>query len=163
MTVKELNEYLESADYPSRFKFIQAFVFKWEVVASRAGTILIENDPADPGGATFAGLDRRSHPDLNFKKINPKAVCDTYLEKYWAKFDCEAYPYSLGEAFYNCCVNCGLGRAKKIIAKEVKDSAAFLDAQEDFYNRLAESKPRLKKFLGGWENRTAALRKYLDN
>jgi len=160
MTVKELNEYLETSDYPSRFKFIQPFIFEWEVVTSRRGIILVENDPADPGGATFAGLDRHSHPDLNFKSITPTIVCDTYLEKYWNKFDCENHSYSLGEVFYNCCVNCGFGRAGKIL-QNAKTAGQFLDGQNDFYKRLVEARPALRKFLTGWENRTGALRKYL--
>ena len=160
MTVKELNECLESSYYPSRFKFIQAFVFPWEVV-SRRGIILVENDPADPGGATFAGLDKRSHPDLDFKTITPKIVCDTYLEKYWDRFNCENYPYSLGEVFYNCCVNCGFGRAGKIL-QQAKTAGEFLDGQDDFYKRLVGARPTLRKFLTGWENRTTALRTYLN-
>src|SRR5687767_14855756 len=143
MTVNELYAYLEASEYPARFKALMRFVFPWEIV-ERKGVIVVENDPDDAGGATFCGLDRRSHPSLNFEKLTPKDVCDEYLKRYWIRFNCERYPFPLGEVFANCCINAGVGRANKILATGAKTADAFLDEQEAFYRRLADQKPKLK-------------------
>jgi len=160
VTVRDLNSALQAPEYPQRFKDIQPFIFEWEVVTNRAGKILIEDDPSDPGGATFCGLDKRSHPNLNFRTMSAEDVCSTYLEKYWNRFDCEHYPFPLGEAFYNCAVNCGSGRADKII-KTSKSAAQFIACQAEFYQALTRARPSLHKFLAGWENRLNALREHL--
>jgi hypothetical protein len=39
------------------------------------------------------------------------------------------------------------------------EASVFLDGQEAFYRRLVERRPRLKKFLKGWLNRTGDLRR----
>lgn len=160
MTNKELLSFLASSDYPERFRKIMPFIFQWENVVNKQGKILVENDPDDAGGATFCGLDRRSHPNFNFSTATPKSVCDEYLTSYWFKYKCDSYPDKLGEVIFNCCVNAGWGRAAKILAK-TRNAAAFLNEQEAFYLRLIKHKPRLAKFKKGWLNRTNALRKFI--
>jgi lysozyme family protein len=159
VTSKELLNAL--TDYPKRFAEFMPFIFRWENVVSKKGNILIENDPDDPGGETFAGLDRRSHRFLNFKTITPKQVCDVYLKE-WQDGAAEEYPYPLGEALFDAEVNCGSGRAAKLLNLAKGSAAKFCDEREAFYYRLAAQKPTLKKFLKGWIARVRDLREYLN-
>lgn len=157
MKVEELYRELANGDYPARFKRIQKFVFEWEIV-SKHGVILVENDSADPGGRTFCGLDERSHPKLKFDRLTPRDVCEEYLRGYWIKNECEKLTEPLSSYFYNACVNCGAGRAKKLMTLSKGDAENFLEEQGEFYKGLVQQKPKLRIFLRGWLNRLFELR-----
>ena len=119
-----------------------------------------ENDPDDPGGETRWGIDKRSHPKEDIKNLTEARAKEIYYSEYWNSNRCEKMPHPLGEAFFDTCVNCGRGRADKIL-KVSRGAAEFLDERDAFYERLAANRPRSKKYLRGWKNRTAALRKHL--
>ena len=144
----------------SRFNEFMPFIFKWECVYNKAGKVVSENDPSDPGGLTKYGVDQRSHPKVNIKDLTESQALDIYRLEYWDKNKIESMPAKLGEAYFNCCVNCGAGRAKKLLVGN-DTPAKFILAQEGFYHRLAASNPKLKKFLKGWLNRTQDLRRFL--
>jgi hypothetical protein len=136
-----------------RFTAFLPFIFRWE-----GG---YDNDPDDPGGETKYGIDHRSHPGVDIKKLTREGAATIYWSEYWLRFRCEELPVPLGEAFFNACVNCGAKRAKILLAEADCDAARFLAAQEAFYRRLVTAKPALRKFLHGWLNRTADLKRYL--
>ena len=129
------------------------FLWKWE------GT-KFENDPDDPGGATKYGIDQRSHPKEDIKNLTEDRAKEIYYSEYWNSNRCEKMVYPLGEAFFDTCVNCGRGRADKLLQIS-RSAAGFLNARDDFYRRLADARPRSRKYLTGWLNRTAALRGHL--
>lgn len=137
-------------------KFIP-FVFKWE-----GG---YDNDPDDPGGETKYGIDKRSHPEVDIQSLTKEAATEIYWRDYWVRHGCEWLREPVGEVFFNACVNCGASRARAILkATPVPHtSAAFLDGQEAFYRRLSMARPGLRKFLKGWLNRTADLRRVVEN
>jgi len=137
----------------NRFLEFIPFIFKWE-----GG---YDNDPDDPGGETHYGIDKRSHPDVDIKSLTREAAQRIYWEDYWVKNDCESRSFPLGEVFFNACVNCGAGRARKLLVSSATSAGEFLDNQEAFYHRLVESRPTLRKYLKGWLNRTTDLRKVL--
>ena len=159
---------------PSRFDLIIPFVLKWETVFAKGHDgdykyAVIEKDPDDEGNyvngklvGTKFGIDARSHPEINLKELDVEGAKEIYLKDYWEKFKCESYLYPLGEIIFNCAVNCGFGRVKKILATGVETGDSFLDEQEDFYRRLAAAKPTNQKFLKGWLNRVDALRAHLN-
>ena len=144
----------------SRFDAFMPFIFKWECVRDKKGNVIAENDPDDPGGLTKYGVDQRSHPRVDIRNLTEKQALDIYRNEYWDRNHIDNMPAKLGEAYFNACVNCGAGRAKKLLAVS-KDANTFILAQEGFYHRLASSRPQLKKFLKGWLNRTQDLRKFL--
>jgi lysozyme family protein len=151
--------------YSDRFNKFIPFILEWECVFKKGhyndyNYIAIENVKGDPGGPTFAGIDKSSHPHFDFTHPTLEKAKDVYWEE-WQNEGIEAMEEGLGEAYYNCCVNAGIGRAKKIVLT-TKTSKEFIDAQEQFYRRLAASRPSLKKFLNGWINRLTSLRKYLN-
>ena len=137
----------------TRFLEFIPFIFKWE-----GGYC---NDPDDPGGETNFGIDKRSHPGVDIKNLTRDGAREIYWREYWRRFDCERFPRPLGEVFFNACVNCGAGRARKLMAEAGDSAEVFLTAQEAFYRRLAAARPALKKFLKGWLNRTADLRAWV--
>ena len=133
-------------------KIVMPWIVKWE------GTTY-ENDPDDPGGATRFGIDQRSHPNEDIKDLTAERATEIYWNEYWIKCACDDFDWPMSFIFFNCCVNCGVGRANKILKNAGKDTRKFLDEQEAFYRRLADARPSSKKFLKGWLNRTSDLRK----
>lgn len=138
-------------------RFLKMIPFLWEWEGTK-----FENDPDDPGGATKFGIDQRSHPREDIRNLTEDRAKEIYWESYWEKYGCEGMPFPLGEVVFNCAVNAGYGRAQKIFATGAKTAKAFLAEQDAFYRRLADARPRSKKFLKGWLNRTAALRQLLN-
>jgi len=148
------------SDYSPRFLNIMRFIFKWECVLDRRGNVIAENDPDDPGGVTKYGIDKASHPKVDVANLTLDQALAIYYSE-WKHNECESLPAPLGEVYFNACVNCGVGRAIKLINQAPNHTAKeFLDAQDDFYRRLVEAKTKLRKYLKGWLNRTAALRKW---
>ena len=141
--------------YSERFLAFMPFIFKWE-----GG---YDNDPDDPGGETKYGIDKRSHPSVDIKNLTREQAMEIYWREYWVKNGCEHFPEGLGEVYFNACVNCGPARAAALQHDPAYPHTArgFLDGQDAFYRRLVAARPRLGKFLKGWLNRTADLKKVL--
>ena len=148
-----------------RFLRFLPYIFQWECTYDARGNVVCENDPDDPGGETKYGIDKRSHPEVDVQALDEARAAEIYWREYWVKYGCEWLAKPLGEVFFNACVNCGPARARAILqATAVPHSAAaFLGEQEAFYRRLAAARPRLKKFLNGWLDRTAQLRKLAEH
>jgi hypothetical protein len=140
--------------YSKRFIDFMPFILEWE-----GG---YDNDPDDPGGETKYGIDKRSHPRENIKALTRERATEIYWADYWLKNGVDDIPFPFGEVQFNCNVNCGPGRTTKILAAISPDtSERFLDEQEAFYRRLVAARPRSRKYLKGWLNRTNALRRKL--
>ena len=139
----------------SRFLNFIPFIFKWEGE-------YYENVSGDPGGPTHFGIDSASHPGVNVRTLTKQDATEIYFQE-WIRNQCEALPQGLGEVYFNACVNCGPGRANRILHDPAYSHTAtgFLDGQEAFYRRLVAARPALTKFLKGWLNRTTDLRKFL--
>lgn len=151
-----------------RFLKMIPWLFQWE------GTTF-ENDPDDPGGATKFGVDLRSyaqdHPGASvadIRNLTGDQATAVYWNDYWQKFGCEEMPFPLGEVYFNACVNCGETRAKSLLQQasgpgdDIATAKNFLDYQDGFYHRLASARAASAKFLPGWLNRTADLRRFLQ-
>jgi lysozyme family protein len=144
-----------------RFKDkIIPFLFKWE------GTKL-DLHPDDPGNyvngtlvGTRYGIDARSHPKENIANMTAERASDIYWNEYWIKYGCDHLQSPYDWVFFDTCVNCGFGRALKLEKIAGKNPRKFLDERDDFYADLVERRPASRKFLKGWLNRTADLRKH---
>jgi hypothetical protein len=134
-----------------RFLAFMPFIFEWE-----GG---YDNDPDDPGGETKYGIDKRSHPEVDIKNLTREKAQEIYWTDYWVHNRIEGMQSPFAEVFFNACVNCGRGRADKLATASNGSARGFLDTQDAFYRRLASARPASKKYLKGWLNRTAALRK----
>jgi lysozyme family protein len=120
-----------------------------------------ENDPNDSGGPTKFGIDHRSHPNVDIRKLTEDDAKKIYQTSYWDKYHCEGYSYPLGEVIFNIAVNAGYGRVEKIFARGAKTAKDVLDELDAFYRRHVEAVPKDRGYLKGWLNRTASLRNFL--
>lgn len=139
-----------------------------------------EDDPQDPGGATKFGIDQSSHPHVNIRSLTE----DQAKAIYWQEWDselCPKMPRPISEVYFNFCVNAGikravyflqdalgvpsdgvigsltLGRLSDVPSQGLGALASkMISAADHFYVSL--DKPR---FLKGWLNRDADLRKFI--
>jgi len=160
MKKQDLLDQLQNG-YNRDFAYFMPFVFDAENVYRRDGvTIAIEQVKGDDGGKTICGIDKASHPHFDFDNVTPQAVCDTYFKE-WQEEGIDALESPFKFCYFDCAVNAGSGRAKKIMAKTGKDATAFLAERDAFYRRLALAKAVDRKFLNGWLQRIANLRTFL--
>lgn len=121
------------------------------------------NDPADSGGETNFGITQRetSIPVRTMKVEQAKAI---YKKKYWDAVDGDNLSNGVDYAVFDYGVNSGVGRSRKVLQqfKDLKGDKlidAIMDEREAFLRNLAVRRPKDKKFLKGWMNRTARVRK----
>lgn len=143
-----------------RFLAFIPFILKWETAYNKDGSVRTEHDPNDPGGATRYGIDKASHKRVDVEHLTKDGAIAVYWSE-WAAEGIEQMAANLGEVYYNAAVNCGLGRAHKLIVLSRNQAGTFLDQQNAFYGRLVDARPKSKEYLKGWLNRTAALRRFL--
>ena len=143
-----------------RFNNFLPFIYNHENVYNKRHQVVPENDPSDPGGLTKYGIDMASNPHVDVANLTEPQAREIYWNE-WQACGAEGMAAGLGECVFNCAVNCGAGRVAKIMAGGCETGDLFLDRQEDFYRRLAAKRAKAKKYLKGWLNRTADLRKFL--
>jgi len=142
------------------------------------------DDPADPGGETNFGIDKRSHPDVGIKNLTVEQAKEIYWNEYWLKFSCDRFEKPVGEVYFDCCVNTGQKQSNKFLQRAVGTDAdgiigpktvsklvvedpkvlanSIIIQRQRFYENLAEKRPALKKFLKGWTNRNNNLKRYIS-
>lgn len=130
------------------------FLWEWE------GTTY-ENDPDDPCGATKYGIDQRSHKDVDIKNLTEDQAIEIYWSE-WLRCGCDHLPYPLNWVFFDTAVNLGVGRASEFLKESNGDVNKFLDLRIDKYRQIGRDRPRSQKFVNGWVNRAAALRKAIS-
>lgn len=147
------------------------FLLKWE------GEVY-ENNANDPGGPTKFGIDQRSHPRVNIRRLTKEQAKNIYAADYWNAIAGDQLPQPLCYAVMDCAVNCGRTQAVKWLQRALgvsddgrlgpvtlaaaKKANAFtaartvLQKRHDHYVILAK-KPQFKTFLKGWLNRNNDL------
>lgn len=136
-----------------RLRALWPFLMEWE---GRD----FEDDRDDPGGATKFGIDQRSHPTVDIRKLTEDEAFYIYARE-WEAAGCDNMPSPKAEVFFDTAVNLGLGRARDFDAPEAT-AHWMLEQRDGFYRSLAERRPVMRKFLRGWLNRTADLRRRYD-
>lgn len=139
------------------------------------------NVPDDPGGLTYAGISRRSHPDwlgwvyLDRGQTPNSLVLTFYRDQYWNRFrlgevrnqdvaECILLSVVNAEAVINECLQPLLGLKadgaigpKTLAAINAADPkwliTAFSLAKVDRYRQIVNKKRSQGKFLLGWLNR----------
>lgn len=134
------------------------FVLKWETADGRRVYV---NDPDDPGGETKYGIAARYHPDKDIKNLTLDEACNIYLNEYWRPAMCHTLYYPDCLVIFDTAVNLGPGRALKFVGQEF-NWEEYLDRRKEYYIEKVKETPKKQKFLGGWLNRLADLRKLVE-
>lgn len=162
-----------------RFEKCISFVLSHETEYHADGSVRCEHDPADPGGDTKYGIDQRSHPNVKVCALTPEQAKQIYHDDEWTKCRCEELGAPWDLAVFDAAVNLGRGWAipalqkavgvtsdgfigpKTIEAAKASPGAfeGYLTAREDHYRSLRLA--LRQRYLKGWLNRVADLRKAL--
>jgi len=130
-----------------RFRAFMPFIFRWE-----GG---YENDPHDPGGETNFGIDARSHPGIDIRRLTKDAAEHIYWNE-WGASRAEALKYPLGEVHFNAYENVGKGAAAMLLRRSHEDPRSYINAQEAYYRKI----PNNQRYLRGWINRSEDLKNF---
>ena len=95
-----------------------------EIVLAHEGGYV--NDPKDPGGETNYGIAKRSHPDVNIKKLTKKQAIEIYKKYYWDGNKVDELPSSLKHIYFDMCINMGKRRAVKVLQKATNNKGSHL-------------------------------------
>lgn len=147
------------------------------------GTVF-ENDKDDPGGATKFGIDQRSHPKLNIRNLTLEDAKQIYWDETWNFNSADKLPAGVGEVVCRISMNCGqrhavewlqvltgakvdgslgpktIAAANAVNAKKL--TSDLIDRLERYYRNLAAGSAKRAKYLKGWLNAAASLRKFVN-
>lgn len=153
--------------------FDQAFAF---VQRKEGGYV---NDPHDPGGETKFGISRRAYPNLPIASLTLNDARALYHRDYWSRAGCASLPPRIAIAVFDCAVNQGVGKAKRLLQRAVRvrvdgkigpiTRAAINAADEetlllDFLShrlRAYAATRNATRYMRGWSRRVLALHAYL--
>lgn len=96
-----------------------------EIVLRKEGGFV--NHPDDPGGATNLGITRRTLADwwgrpasvADVRALTPADVAPIYRARYWDVCRCAELPHGLDLVVFDCAVNQGPGRAKRLLQRSL--------------------------------------------
>lgn len=71
------------------------------------------NNPDDPGGETKYGISKRQYPDLDIASLTKDDAAGIYYRDYWSRLP--KLPEPLDFLVFDCAVNCGVGRAIRLL------------------------------------------------
>lgn len=108
------------------------------------------SDPNDPGGETNFGISKRFHPDLNVRELTREGAIDIYRRNYWDANKLNELAPGLAIAAFDCAVNQGPARMRRILAECKGDIVEFF-AQRAFQYAILQS--RFPQFELGWMRR----------
>lgn len=143
------------------------------------------NDPDDAGGETKYGIAANHNPGINIATLTLQSSKKIYESKYWIPNHCPDLPYPLNVVHFDAVINNGPVNAAKFIqralgvkddgvigpktmaaVKAIVDVKAFcittLEKRDNFFRAIVAAKPKQAKYLNGWLNRTARVRKWLQ-
>jgi lysozyme family protein len=140
------------------------------------------DDPLDRGGETKFGVAKNANPDLDITNLTWSDAEAVYYDRYWVPGICDRLDPRVGVLHFDCCVNHGVGRAKKFLQRAVgvdddgiigKVTLAALqsmdpvelcnkvcDVREQFYRDIVTKNPSQSRFLNGWLRRVNEMRAY---
>ena len=147
---------LMSAEFDKAFDFV--------IVAEGGYT----NDPNDHGGETRFGISKRAFPFIDIKDLTLEQAGKIYRDHYWDVLPMADLPNPLAFCLFDTAVNCGVGRAIKLLqmacgvsadgvvgpitikaAQEPNVVAKFMDLRREYYESLST----FRTFGKGWLKR----------
>lgn len=166
----------------ARFCDFIDFLLSFETEYHADGSVRVERDTDDPGGTTKFGIDQRAHPRVNVAALTLAEAKEIYFAD-WTRLPCDELPRPFGELLMDIVQNGGPGAQwiQKAVGAEddgfigpktlalaaavtadplrVKRGIDYVcDMRESRFRRLAENRPRSRKYLKGWLRRNEAMR-----
>lgn len=143
------------------------------------------NHPDDPGGETYMGISRRSHPEA-WEQGRPSEtdVLSIYHRDYWLPIQGHKLPDRLAVALFDYSVHSGPSRAVKALQRllgfeggevdgvlgpitlgriEVSDADALVEGLMEERGRFLRSLPTFRTFGRGWMSRLDKLQAALGD
>jgi len=126
-------------------------------------------DKDDKGGETNKGITKVTYdayrtsnklPIQSVKLISDKEINDIYYNRYWLAAGCDKLEDKLAMVVLDFSINSGVSRAVKYLTLTT-DPMKYIAFRETFLNDIVKHNPSQQKFLRGWLNRTAALKKLI--
>lgn len=118
------------------------------------------------------------------KGLTKEQAESVFFHVFWQRQKTYLLEPPVAVVFYDTAVNCGVSRAAKLLQATVgaaqdgivgpntrtavtmygayRAAMNMLAKRDNFYRDLAERRPKDKRFLRGWLNRTADLRRLID-
>jgi lysozyme family protein len=143
------------------------------------------DDPLDRGGETKFGVAKNANTDLDITALTWEDAEAVYYDRYWIAGLCDRLDPRVAVLHFDCCVNHGVGRAKKflqtaagvdadgIIGKQTLTALAgfdpidlcnkVCDVRDKFYRDIVARNPSQSRFLTGWLRRSSELRVFTTN
>lgn len=118
------------------------------------------NDPDDPGGETKYGISKRSYPTLDIRALTKEQAKEIYKRDYWRPLFCDQTEWPLALYLFDAGVNHGRTRALQFYRETEPDEEAFLTRRDVFYHAIVKKRPKSRKYLKGWLNRLADVRRF---
>ena len=141
-----------------RWKKSIAFILKWE------GSSYV----VDSGGPTKYGISMKAFPQMtetDIKNLTEEKAKQIYFDEYWLKSRAASRPMPLCAVLLDSAVNHGVKKALKLFRtfnteNFFNTSADIIVEREKIYKNLAKHL-RYQKYLKGWLNRLADLRRLI--
>ena len=118
------------------------------------------NDPKDPGGETKYGISKRSHPNVDIKNLTISDAMVIYEREYWTAHNLGGLSFPLCIVAFDSYVNHRPEVAKQLLEKSNNDWRTMIRLRREFYFRLIDKNPKMRRFKNGWLNRLNDLDKY---
>ena len=138
------------------FKDAIEFVFSEE--CPKRGSCYV-NDPDDPGGETNFGISKRQYPNEDIKGMTKPRAMHLLHRDYWLKSGSDKLNWPMSLYVFDAYVNMHPTVVKKL-RKSSSNWFDFLMERLFAYARLAQRKPKLRKFLPIWVMRVVRVYRY---
>lgn len=125
--------------------------------------------PRDPN-PTMRGVTQRVYdvfrtarglPTQSVRHLSNDEHDAIYREEYWLAGGCPTLPWPLGLVHFDACVNHGVGRARKLLAKLAASGpptpGRYIALRRAFYRAIVDRNPNQAPNAPGWERRMVRL------
>ena len=115
------------------------------------------HDLDDPGGETKFGISKRSHPQVDIKKLTIDEAVEIYYRNYLRPLNLPTtLPLEYRWKIFDIAVNQGPAQAVRIYnatKDNPEDYLRVVKLQMQRYVSIVQARPSSQKFLKGWTNR----------
>lgn len=105
------------------------------------------DDQFDPGGATNFGISQKAYPGLNIKELTVEKAKEIYKKDYWDACHCDELPPEFALAVFDCAVNQGVGKAKRLLQISVFVEVDGVVGPKTIAAAFKAESPGIRRFL----------------